>query len=428
MFGEDPGPPEWYGWVGRDVEGLGDVNGDGYDDVAIMADTMFYGGDDGDYPVYFVFGPMTGDLLLNGGADGEYTDGLYPTEIFSLGDVDGDGIRDVLLPDAFTSPVLSGARLAGASNPGEALFHIEMPTYYLYGDQYPPLAASGDIDGDGLAEIAVQNHPFYFDSGEVGYLGIVPGGQAGNVPDASQLPDRIEPTGGMDTFEVAMGDMTGDGLADLVTTLGGSSTFGYFLNTDALIFDGTVLQGVLTEADATARLAPPGDVLVPTGIALEDFDGDGSLDLAYANSFASDRGPETYFVYGPFRNCPSVLLDPADGRLSSIYPLYLESERGDFDGDGRDDLVTGSGTNFSHAVVYGPVVGDTTLDQVDHLDLDGGIAAGNNIWSIGFAGDTDGDGREDLIVGHPGDDTYGYPAAPPSSSSGARSPDAVRAA
>jgi Ca2+-binding RTX toxin-like protein len=107
-----------------------------------------------------------------------------------------------------------------------------------------------------------------------------------------------------------------------------------------------------------------------------------------------------------------------DGAAADDYAGYSVSSAGDFNGDGYDDLIIGAphadpngGANSGSAyVIFGKASGFSDIDlanlsAADGLRIDGlagYIIGGQAGYSVASAGDVDGDGYSDLVVGVPG--------------------------
>ena len=213
--------------------------------------------------------------------------------------------------------------------------------------------ATGDLDGDGHADIAVA---IVDDAnGEVGYLGVVLGDGQGGFEAA------IETFLGRLPLTLALPDLDGDGILDAVAILGSNAV--------------GVCRGV-----GGANFDPPVEYLageIPLALDTADFDGDGAEDVATANSHDTDV---------------SVLLGNGSARLRSVVEIaaphdILHAIPGDFDGDGLVDAVLSVdlGTN---QLIQGN--GDATFRLPRPLGFEGGL---------GVAGRYDADDSLDLVVG-----------------------------
>jgi hypothetical protein len=198
--------------VGWSVDGVGDVNGDGVDDLVVGAPGFNYGQASFDYPgkafvVFGATGPHTASVDLseldgtggfvvhgdsgiffpiNGSRD---SDDAAGTSVSGMGDFNGDGYDDILVGApgyefsaeayvVFGSPVGFPARVDVGSTDGAFGgymglldgtngFAFEDPGHPRFGDQ--AIAAAGDFNGDGLADVIIGHS----DAGSGGRVYIV---------------------------------------------------------------------------------------------------------------------------------------------------------------------------------------------------------------------------------------------------------------
>src|SRR5262245_24906490 len=196
---------------------------------------------------------------------------------------------------------------------------------------------------------------------------------------------------GISPSSLAIGDLNGDGLLDLVT-----GNLGAFpIDPLTPLPPGTVSvflgTGGGTFSDATPY--PTGSVL-PFSVAIGDLNGDSHLDLVTANF-----GDPLLSVDGTV----SVFLGNGDGTLSAATqyttgtPGAQSVAIGDLNGDPLPDLVVASASNRISVLLGNDVVGFQTQAPLSFTGL-------NNNSSIAI-GDLDGDGRQDLAVANFGTDT-----------------------
>ncbi len=396
--------------TGWDVNGGGDVDGDGYDDVVVGASYADSAGSDAG-SAYLVSGPASADLSLYTEAtariDGDWEDGRFGKQLAIVGDTNGDGYADVLVGAA-------GNRVKGAAYLFEGPISGELDagdadrTWVGLTDTDglgASLAAAGDVDGDGKADFLVGAP--YYDSGADGaaYLFSGDADSPGDVDKATgQLYSRFENVG-VGLQVAAAGDVDGDGFDDiLVNAASADSTWAVAL------LAGPVTGRMYVEDVAAAMFVGATDLDFYEGrrLAGGDLNGDGYADVligATGNS-SIDTG-RVYLFDGPVSGDEDTFL--ADAIISGSEEAqkfgYAVSVPGDVDGDGTGDaLITAAEDDlwgYSSGAAYlllGPIRGSVEAREDRAVAFHGpGRDAG--LRAAQSAGDVNGDGLIDLIVG-----------------------------
>ncbi len=433
--------PQAFDGVGTAVTGAGDLDDDGYDDLAIGA--PWYSGVGSDAgAVYIVRGSPalrdesqstldSADLVLRGEGDSD----ALGWSLGPAGDMDGDGLADLIIGapqdaqlgyEAGAAYLVHGAALAGLEGEwsvGELGHRLGTSGY----DDLLGWAVAGldDVDGDGHRDLllgAPQADGLAPACGVV-YLLRGPVDADRDVADADASWSSDDLDDGLGIAVASAGDMDGDGLRDLAFGAYRRDTTLQDPGVAAVVLGSGDLSGAYNFLAADAQLlgtqaqAFVGSALAGAG----DVDADGYDDLlvgARGEDFGLSDTGGVYLIRGPYTGVgyisyvavASIRGEEAYGYLGSAVAGV-----GDLDRDFRADIAVAApycdgdgGTNQGRAAVfYGPVEG--TLSLGDGQAVLEGSAAGQLLGdALSRAGDVDGDGVGDLLVGVPG---YDQPSA-----------------
>ncbi len=373
-------------YFGYSVSTAGDVNGDGYSDVIIGA--IGYNFATG--RAYIFFGGSSMDNIADVIMTSETMDIAFAQSVSTAGDVNGDGYSDVIIgaPSYNSSTGRAYIYFGGASMNDIADIILTGETAgNLFGES---VSTAGDVNGDGYSDVLVGAFGFNSSTGRVYLFDYFMKNEI--IPDISTTGEAANNNFG---YSVAnAGDVNGDGFTDIIVgATGYSSNRG-----SAYIYYG----GLTPDTIADVTLTGPG-VGTFFGIVSSagDINNDGYDDVIVGSyGFDNFRGRAfIYFGGSPMDNGSDVILT---GEQETDYFGASVSGAGDVNGDGYDDVLVGAQGNSSNTGRAYLYFGGDIVDNVEDAVFTGGAANNYFGYSVSAAGDVNGDGYSDLIVGAKG--------------------------
>ncbi len=385
-----------------------DVNGDGFSDL-IAADFgtgeghVYLGGASGVSPTasYTLTGPQAGSS--------------FGSNAGTAGDVDGDGISDAFFVDPGRDHpqadegavyVYYGQSPDTVLNTPSAPLHpaaMSGTTTSRFGSS---LSASGDVNGDGFSDLLVGSPEFDNSFGDAGKAELHLGSKDG-VGTSSVWAIEGQGAGRkLGTAVAFAGDVDDDGFGDVL--VGEPNFTGTFSNQGRFqLFRGNA-SGLLGSTPAfTFSPGEPGALLGTSLATAGDINGDGLADVIVgapgAHAGQSDRGA-AYVFYGK-RSAPYLVVGPVlDAGVAGARFGTAVSIAGDVDGDGFSDVLVGAprgGNLLEEGIAYlyaGSIAGLGTSPNWSYVP---GVAGAHFGSSVCAAGDVNGDGLSDILVGAP---------------------------
>ena len=399
---------------GRDLAGAGDVDGDGYSDVIVGA--WYYDNGENNEGAAFVYHGSGAGIITTPAAvlESNQADANMGVSVASAGDVNGDGYSDVIVGAYFYDNVLhtdEGAAfvyhgsLTGISTTAAVMLEVNQDASRFGA----AVACAGDVNGDGYSDVIVG--AYFYDNGQIdeGAAFIYQGSPTGI---SNVIAATLESNQSGSLFGLAVssaGDVNGDGYSDVIV---GAFNYDNVLYTDegaAFIYNGSP-NGL--SAAQTQILSPANQDQASIAVSLAgagDVNGDGYSDViigapGYDDVASTDEG-RAWVYYGHATGLsatPDVTLDDAN-QVSAGFG-YSVANAGDVNGDGYNDVIVGAynynGGNAGEGRVwvhYGSALGlsvaaNVTLDDANQNGAAFGIC-------VSTAGDVNGDGYGDVIVG-----------------------------
>jgi hypothetical protein len=402
--------------AGISAASAGDVNGDGLDDILVGAYQYISGGPG---KAYLVLGPVTGIASLAAADAVLVGENIYEragAAVAGGGDVNGDGLDDILIGATHVNNWDGAAYLV--QGPITGVVPLAAADAKIPGEEGGQVGASlalGDLDDDGHADLVVgANEEF----GDYGAVYIVNGPASGVIatPSANARYHAATDSDHLGISVSAGGDVNNDGRADLLM----GARFAGLQSAGTVYLDYGPHTGIESVATANASfLGESGQSYTGQSVAIvQDVNGDGFDDLLIGAPHSDAGGAlagAAYLVHGPAAGDQN--LATADARMIGEAPDHRAgfsvASAGDVDGDGLGDLLVGA-TGYD---VGGPYRGAAYLvygPAAGDLDLsladaklEGEAAEDAAGYAVASAGDLDGDGYDDLLITAPSHDGAG---------------------
>ncbi len=389
--------------LGWSVATAGDVNGDGYSDVIVGA-PQFDNGQTDEGRAFVYYGSSNGlSLTPNWFAGSNQAGAFFGGSVSAAGDVNGDGYSDVIIGSYYYDN--------GQSNEGRAYVYHGSATglsaaanWTSESDQASAnfgwsVAAAGDVNGDGYSDVIVGAYQFSNGHSNEGRAFVYYGSANGLSASSNWTAESDQAFANFGWSVAAAGDVNGDGYSDVII---GCPNFdeGQTYEGKVFVYYGSV-SGLSMTADWTKASDVAGSFFGYSVSTAGDIDGDG-----YSDIIIGQIGYNNYLG--------RIHVHRGSGSGVSSFNWIISGENtgdrfgssvscaGDVDGDGYSDIIVGASdynesTTGGAAYLFKGAAGgiSSSLEWVTY----GNQPNAGYGTSVATAGDVNGDGYSDVIVG-----------------------------
>ncbi len=395
-------------YFGRSVASAGDVNGDGYSDVIVGA--YLYDNGQSNEGAAFVFHGSSSGVSTTAATQLEEnsSDSDFGFSVASAGDVNADGYSDVIV-GAYSHEsgqtneglafVYHGSAIGISTSATTTLQKNQTGAWFGYS-----VSSAGDVNGDGYSDVIVGARLYTNGQSNEGCAFVFHGSASGVSTTSSVTLEANQASSWYGVSVSCAGDVNGDGFSDVIV---GAPYFDAG-GTDrgmARVYHGSasgINSTYATQINKTQNSTELGLSVASAG----DVNGDGYSDVIVgANRYNAGQSVEgCAFVYhGSSTGVNSSLKASMESDQANAYFGYSVSSAGDVNADGYSDVIVGARyydngeTNEGAAFVYhgsssGLSTTASTFLEPDQTGADFGFSAAG-------AGDVNGDGYDDVIVG-----------------------------
>jgi hypothetical protein len=394
--------------LGFCVSTAGDVNGDGYADILIGAP----GYDNGEYNegrAMLFLGSASG---LSGPPDwwmeSNIAGAFFGSSLATAGDVNGDGYSDVIIGARFYSngQTEQGAAFVYLGSPSGLM---DNPAWFVEGDDQgnrfgASVATAGDINGDGFSDVIIsETHYSESDFTPDGRVFVFNGSPTG-LEDTASWRATYEPDYQYGYSVAPAGDVNGDGFSDVII-----GSYAGKWDDQGIVH---VYTGSPSGLSSTPSWRGGGEPSTPKSFGNSvctagDVNGDGVSDIIIGDSYYKSGDGRAVVYLGSQR---LTSLKPQwdwkiDGHQDNGWFGHSVANAGDVNGDGYPDVVVGEflndGTYEDAGAVHVYLSGESGLEALPAWTMTGSRYGEWFGYSVSSAGDVNGDGLGDIIVGAP---------------------------
>jgi anti-sigma28 factor (negative regulator of flagellin synthesis) len=404
-----PGAANWSAEIdqegadfGTSISSAGDVNGDGFSDVLIGA-VYYDNGQVNEGGAFVYYGSASGLSAVPNWTVESNQSGSWFGSVESAGDVNNDGYSDIII----------GARHFDGTGKtfayyGSAIGLSAEPNWTAVSDQSGSMfgavvSSAGDVNSDGYSDVIV-GAPFYSNGESMEGKCFVYLGSASGLAAGYSWTSESNQHGAWFGWHVAnAGDVNGDGYDDVLI---GAVNYDNGENNEgaAFVYYGSA-SGLSTTpnwiAEGNQSDCEFGTIISTAG----DVNADGYSDiLITAPSYDNDQINEgrVYVYKGSSEGIESNPCWTSDGNQQNCLYGHVSYTAGDVNGDGYSDIIIGA-TGYDNCrgrafIFYGsPEQITLTPDFIVSCDQDFARFG----FSVSGAGDVNGDGFDDVIIGAP---------------------------
>jgi hypothetical protein len=395
--------------LGFSVGTAGDVNADGYADIIVGA-YLFDGGTNSDNGRAFAFygGPSGPATVADWFVDGANPAAALGVSVGTAGDVNGDGYSDVIV-GAYQD-------VNGEVNEGRAFVYHGSATglsatanWKAEGNQAEArfgfrVATAGDVNGDGFSDVIVGAP--YFDNGETdeGRAFVFHGSASGLSTSANWTAEGNQVSANFGIAVSAAGDVNGNGYGDVIV---GAQRYdnGQTDEGRAFVFHGSA-PGLSTTANWTAESDQAGSEFGRAAANAGDVNGDGYADVIvgaplYDNG-QTDEG-RAYAYLGSATGLSATSAWTVESNQASAKMGWSAASAGDTNGDGYADVIVGApyfdNGQADEGRAYAYSGSASGLGASPSWTAESNSLSAEFGWAVATAGDVNGDGYADVIVG-----------------------------
>jgi hypothetical protein len=325
--------------------------------------------------------------------------------VATAGDVNGDGFSDVLVG----APLYDG----NETNEGGAFLYMgtasgpmNAPAWSVQSNQVDAqlgnsVASAGDVNGDGYSDVVVGTHRFTSDQQEEGRAQVFLGSASGLATSPAWTVEGDQDFAAFGIQVACAGDVNGDGFSDVI--VGGHYAAGPIVDGRAFVYLGTA-SGLATTPHWTGSSGQSNSLYGDSVASAGDVNGDGYSDVIvgaklYDNGQA-DEG-RAFLYLGSASGLGTTPAWTAESDVNAASFGDCVASAGDVNGDGFSDVIVGapdyfSGNDIGGAYVYHGSASGLATSPASIQRFPQPAHFGS---SVASAGDVDADGYSDVIVG-----------------------------
>ncbi|SKB57296.1 FG-GAP-like repeat-containing protein [Dyadobacter psychrophilus] len=395
--------------LGWSVRSAGDVNGDGFSDIIVGA-PFFDSPEKNEGAAFIYHGSASGlNYISNATLSANQNGSQMGYAVSSAGDVNGDGFNDVIVgaPYFDNGETNEGAAfLYYGSASGISLNGFET----LEGNQAEAnmgfsVSGAGDINGDGYADVLVGAPLFDDAQTNTGRIFIFHGSPGGLNPQPASTLSFNQLGCRFGHAAADGGDVNGDGFSDIIVGAPGYSNvqngegaaFVYYGSGSGILNNALILESNKTSSFMGGSVSGAGDV-----------NGDGYSDVIAGDHFYNDGQVlegAAFIYYGSQSGIDMQTGDILQINVSQAALGTSVSCAGDVNGDGFSDVIVGADHYIANQKMQGGAFifhgSSSGIDPVAKTTLLGNQEAAHMGYAVAGAGDVNGDGYADVVVGAP---------------------------